>query len=167
MNRPSNSTSSWCFLLLLAFALCGLFSCATAPVTEESEAGIAVWDIDDLSPGITHTNLGELFSAQIIEVLKNKGESVVERTRLLRVLEELRLGSSSLADESSRLGLGKLIGAKQMVFGGYQIVGDQMRIDLRLVEVETGRVRKAVKKTASSADLSGWIDAVRKAAGEL
>lgn len=93
--------------------------------------------------------------------------SVVERERLLLALEELRLGTTSLVDESSRLELGRLVGAQLMVFGGYQIIGEMMRVDLRLVEVESGKVLKAVEKTTSAADLSGWLNATRKAAEEL
>jgi len=54
-----------------------------------------------------------------------------------------------------------------MVFGGYMLIGTTMRIDLRLVEVETGKVLKAVQKTALSNDISGWLDAAGKAAAEL
>jgi hypothetical protein len=86
---------------------------------------------------------------------------------LNRVLEELHLGSSALADEQTRLKLGKLVGARLMVFGGYQVFGGQMRIDLRLVEVETGKVLKAVHKIAPSGDMSGWLDAAGMAGGEL
>ncbi len=97
-----------------------------------------------------------------------KGEySVVERERLLLALEELRLGTTSLVDERFRLDLGRLVGARLMVFGGYQIIGEVMRVDLRLVEVESGKVLKAVEKTTSAADLSGWLSAVSEAVEEL
>lgn len=157
----------WILLVGVLVLFC-LSSCATVPVREERGGGLAVWDLDDLSPGIGRTNFGELFSAQVIEVLTGKGEyRIVERARLLRALEELRLGSSELVDESSRLRVGKLIGAQRMVFGGYQIVGGQMRIDVRMVDVESGKVLKAAHKIARSGELSLWIDAVRKAAAEL
>ena len=154
-------------LLLVALCFC-LLSCTHAPAVNETGGGVAVWDLEDLSPGLAREALGELFAAQVMDVLKNKGEyTVVERARLLRVLEELRLGSSSLVDEQTRMRLGKLVGARLMVFGGYQVIGGQMRVDLRLVEVETGKVVKAVQKTATTPDMTGRIDAVRKAAEEL
>jgi hypothetical protein len=154
------------FCFLLSF-LC-LASCATVPERAEHKASVAVWEIEDLSPGGNRLDIGELFSARIMEVLKSKGDyTVVERTRILRVLEELRLGSSALADEQTRLRVGKLVGARVMVFGGYLVIGGNMRLDLRLVEVETGKVLKAVQKTASSNDTSGWLDAAGRAAAEL
>jgi hypothetical protein len=118
--------------------------------------------------GNTGPDLGELFANQIIETLKEKeGITIVERDRLLLALEELNLGTSSLADEDTRLELGRIVGARLMVFGSYQVIGDMMRVDLRLVEVENGKIIKAVYKTTSTTDLSGWLEAVRKAGTEL
>ena len=148
------------------------FSCAPAPDMGgmgERKATVAVWELEDVSPGLSRIDLGEVLSARVSESLLRKGTyTVVERTRLLRVLEELHLGSSELADEGTRLRIGRLAGARFMVFGGYQIVGKQMRLDLRLVEVETGKVRKAVSKTAPPAGgVSGWLEAAEKAAEEF
>lgn len=154
-------------LVFLAFL--GTLACATYPPAMEKALTLAVWDLDDLSPrAITRPNLGELLTGQIIETLKKKGQYiVVERERLLLVLEEQRLGSTALVDESTRLKLGRLIGARRMIFGGYQVFGDQMRLDLRLLDVESGKVLKAVQKTAASGDLQEWLDAAKKAAEEF
>ena len=155
-------TSSWIFLILVAYFV----SCSPRPILYEKGVTVAVWDVDNLSPLATvQPNLGPLLSGQIAETLKKKGDyTVVERERLLLALEELRLGTTSLVDETTRLRLGKLVGARWMVFGGYQIVGNKMRLDLRLVEVETGKVLKAVQKTTPATD---WIDTARKAAEDL
>ncbi len=154
-------------LILTAFLLA--LACATSPPPQDRESALAVWDLDDLSPGSgSRVNLGELLSGQIIEVLKKKGHyRIVERERLLLVLEEQRLGTTSLVDESTRLKLGRLLGARRMIFGGYQVIGEQMRLDLRLVDVESGKILKAVQKTAPAADLQGWLDVAKKAAEEL
>ncbi|NVN91265.1 MAG: hypothetical protein HXX11_11780 [Desulfuromonadales bacterium] len=156
--------------LLIGIPMMLLFfsSCATVPIRDEPGRGLAVWDLEDLSPGGSRLDIGELLSARVVVALKRRGDyTLVERTRLVRVLEELRIGSSSLVDEQTRLRVGKLAGARFMVFGGYMVIGGKMRLDLRLVEVETGKVRKAVQKTAVSNDMSGWMDAAEKAAAEL
>jgi TolB-like protein len=155
-------------LLSVLLIIISLSSCATEPVRDEQKKGLAVWDLEDLSPAPSRLDIGELLSARVVEVMKNRGDyTVVERERLVRVLEELGLGSSWLADEQTRLRVGKIVGARFMVFGGYLVVGGKMRLDLRLVEVETGKVLKAVQKTALSNDISGWLDAAGKAAAEL
>jgi len=146
-----------------------LFSCASRPPLHEKERTIAVWDLDDLSPSRTiRSNLGELLSNQIIEVLKKRGtHQVIERERLLLALEELRLGTTSLVDETTRLRLGQLIGARWMIFGCYQVIFVLIRIYLILVEVDTGRITKAVQKMVPADNVQGWMDATQKAAEGL
>lgn len=146
-----------------------LSGCATTRETSPGIITVAVWDIEDLSfDGSTRPDLGMVFSAEIIEALKNHAHyEVVERQRLLQVLEELNIGSSELAEETTRLQIGRIVGAAQMVFGGYQIIGDTMRIDLRLVEVSSGKIINASQRSASSSNLSAWISAAREAGHEL
>ena len=157
------------WLLLLVFPIFFLGSCAHKPILYPKGATIAVWDLDDVSPAHgSQPDLGEPFSSKIIETIKESGEyAVVERDRLLLALEELQIGTENLADEDTRLELGKIVGARLMVFGGYQIIGDMMRVDLRLVDVESGKVLNAVKSMASAANLSGWLNAVGEAAVKL
>jgi curli biogenesis system outer membrane secretion channel CsgG len=154
--------------LFLALALA---ACAPTPRAAISERApvVAVWDLEDVGP-LTKASpvVGELLSSEIIETIRQKGTStVVERERLRLVLEELKLGTTSLVDESTRLRLGKLVGATLMVFGGYQTVGDMVRLDLRLVEVESGRTVKAVFKTAPATNVPELLKATRAAAADL
>ncbi|MBN1843951.1 MAG: hypothetical protein JW883_16950 [Deltaproteobacteria bacterium] len=153
-------------LLGIFFALPLLFvSCSTGPVAYKEGTTIAVWDLENLTPSesVQH-DLGELLSAKVIETIKESGKhTVVERERLLLALEELSLGTTSLADESTRLRIGKILGVQLMVFGGYQVIADQMRLDLRLVEVETGKIISAAQKTTPGGDLSGWLKAAEDA----
>lgn len=152
-------------LLLLMF----LSGCSTAPSMERPTPAVAVWDLENLNPNeAIGTDMGELLASEVIETLKEAGTfEVVERQRLILALEELNLGSSSLADNATRLKIGHIVGARFMVFGSYLVLGDMMRLDLRLVEVETGSVVKAAEKTAAAGDLNGWLKATREAAREL
>ncbi|MEW6600782.1 MAG: FlgO family outer membrane protein [Nitrospirota bacterium] len=132
-------------------------------------AAVAVWDFDNLTPSANAAeDLGEVLSSQVTAALQKKGDHpVVERQRLVLAMEELRLGSSSLADEATRLRLGRISGARLMVFGGYQIIGSRMRLDLRLVDVESGKIIKAVQKVSPASDLQEWLNSARSAAEEL
>ncbi len=155
------------FVILILISL--VVSCAPKLAVHEGGTAVAVWDLDDLSPSpMTRPDLGELLSAQIIEALKRRGSpAVVERQRLLIALEELRLGTTFLVDETTRLRLGQVIGARWMVFGSYQVIGGKMRIDLRVVEVESGKIKKAVQTTTTADHLQGWIDTTQKLAEGL
>ncbi|MBT9547241.1 MAG: tetratricopeptide repeat protein [Candidatus Sericytochromatia bacterium] len=65
---------------------------------------------------------------------------VIERNQLKRVLTEQNFSQSALVDSSQAPALGKLVGAKRMVVGHFQKVGDQLRIQARVIQVETGEV---------------------------
>ena len=152
-------------ILLLAF----FAGCTSASCKNQQNPAVAVWDLENRNPDeASGADLGELLSAKVIETLKASGRmQIVERERLILALEELDLGSSQLAEESTRLKIGRIIGARFMVFGGYFIIGPMMRLDLRLVEVETGRILKAAQKVAAAEDIAGWLNAAEQAAAEL
>ena len=154
---------------LLLILYLALISCTSTSLFIDRGATIAVWDLDDLSPAsAAQTSLGDLLSNQVIETLIARGDyAIIEREQLLLALNELQLGTTDLVDERSRLRLGKLLGARAMVFGAYQIIGDMMRLDLRLVEVETGKVIKAIQKMAPKKYIPDWLKAAREAAQEL
>ncbi|MBC2710072.1 MAG: hypothetical protein HGJ94_03410 [Desulfosarcina sp.] len=157
----------WGFVFLLGVTVAG---CATAPVSGPAGTpALAVWTLEDLSlPGTTQADLTELMTASVMETVEATGTySLVERERLLAILQELSLGSSQLADEATGLRIGRLVGARLMLFGAYQVVASQMRLDLRLVEVETGRVLNASWKTVPAGDLSGWFQGAAAATRDL
>jgi len=68
---------------------------------------------------------------------------VVERDRLEDILTELKLQGSGKIDPKSAAKLGKLLGAKYLVVGGYFDLQGVLRVDARIVDVETGRVVKS------------------------
>ncbi len=154
--------------IIFFLAVFALFSCAGTPERSEQQNAIAVWNIENLWPQPGKPDFGELFSDQIILALNKNGKyRVVERKKFQLALNELNVGSTNLANESTRLRLGRIVGARWMIFGGYFATQDQMRVDLRMVEVETGKVKKAVQKTTASQDLNDWLTAVREASEEL
>ena len=148
---------------------CYLLGCSVAPAMGQKPGAVAVWDLENLNPAEqTPADLGELLSSQVIDTLgESGGFQVVERQRLLLVLQELNIGSSDIADASTRLRVGKVLGAKLMVFGSYFVMDSTMRLDLRMVDVESGRIVKAAERTVSGNDLSTWINAAREAARDL
>jgi hypothetical protein len=156
------------FLILLTL----LYGCAQAPVTvtEHEPSTVVVWDFDNLSPfRIASPDLGEILAAEATEAIIRKGDyQVVERQRLVLVLEEQHLGTQVFVDESTRLRLGKMLGARLMIFGAYQSFGgEQTRLDMRLVDVQTGRTMKGIDKVVPSSNFQAWYEAVRQAVMEL
>src|SRR6185436_20368074 len=69
-----------------------------------------------------------------------EGVTVVERARLDEVIGELKLQQGKLFDPKTAQKLGKLLGATHAVAGSLYKADPELRIDLRLVEVATGKV---------------------------
>jgi TolB-like protein len=158
--------SKWWWLLVMVCA------CATAPAgppTDHIRWSVAVFDFENLSPlDAVQADLTDLLTAKAIETIEDIGRyDVVERQRLAMVLEELSLGSSMVADRQTQLRLGDITGARLMVFGSYQVIVNQLRLDIRLVDVESGRVINAVSQMAEEHNLPGWLDTSAKATALL
>ena len=158
-----------CFVLFLFLSGCVTTGPKEVSTIDWSSGGaVAVWDLEDVSPmGAAQPDIADFLTARVLETLKAQGANVVEREKLLMVLKELSLGESELADPETQLRIGRLSGAKRMIFGGYQVIGGSMRIDLRLVDVETGRVLSAAEKTVEGSNLDRWLAAAEEATRKL
>ena len=85
-----------------------------------------------------------LASMLISDLAGRETFSVVERERLEDVLGELKLQSSAKIDQASAMKAGRLLGARYLVLGGCFDVLKTLRVDARVVEVETGKVLSSV-----------------------
>jgi len=84
-------------------------------------------------------------------VLQNSRAQIVERSLLDNLLEELKLGTSNLADRNTALALGKILAARLIISGRIIYSGPQTHVSMRLIETETGRVSAVVSETIGSA----------------
>ena len=80
------------------------------------------------------------------DVERMGGFSVVAREALLEALNSTRLNVARvLRDEALARDLARDLGVAWIVTGGYQRLGDQLRITVRIVDVATGAVRETAK----------------------
>jgi TolB-like protein len=77
---------------------------------------------------------------------------VVERARLKALFEEQKLGQSGKVDPATAARVGKLLGARFLVLGSFFDLKDVLRIDARVVEVETGRILRSVGSNGAADD---------------
>lgn len=92
--------------------------------------------------------LGRGLADMLITDLTNlSGVQVVERGRLNEVLAELKLQQSAFVDPKTAAAVGKGVGATWVLTGSFSAVEPQMRIDARVIEVATGKVRDASEVT--------------------
>jgi TolB-like protein len=136
----------------LAFAFVCFFSVAAAP-TQKIKPTIAVLAFDYMGKDATLEPLREGLAQMLItDVQSFANVNVVERSRLAAVLAEQKLGRSGKVDAITAARVGKLLGARFLVLGNFFDLGPSLRIDARVVEVETGKIVRAVGVTGTSAD---------------
>ena len=109
-------------------------------------------DLNYLSEGIAATITAKLGSM--------RGITVVERSQLQMVMEELKLQKSGIVDEKTAVKIGKQLGIHIVVIGEFQVAGDHIRISARFVEVQTGKVLSTAIETDLFAKMFMLQDAV-------
>jgi len=97
-----------------------------------------------LSKGLTQMLISDLDGVPALRL--------VERERLEAVLSEQKLGATAKMDARTTARLGKLLGARYLVLGSYFDVLRALRVDARLVDVETGEVVKSVGENGKPDD---------------
>lgn len=80
---------------------------------------------------------------------------VLERARLESLLWEQDLAKTEFIDPKTAVRLGRGLSAHAMLGGSYVISGDSIRVDVRLVSVETGEVMMADSVEGDKSDLFG------------
>jgi TolB-like protein len=80
------------------------------------------------------------------ELAANPRARIVEREELQRRLEEQNLGASGRVDDTTAARIGKRVGARYVVTGTFTDFYGEFRVDLHLVNVETGEIVKVEKE---------------------
>ena len=121
---------------------------------------LTLWVMDFSSTGqCLREGEEKLIACGIMDRLIEKSRAkVVERSLLEKLLEELKLGSSGLADQATALSLGKIMAARVILSGQVVYNGIQTQVALRLIETETGEIRGALNEvfvsTASPSEIT-------------
>mgnify|MGYP001469946407 FL=1 len=110
-------------------------------------------DADDwIGDGIAETVMADLESQALL--------TVIARERVQSLLD----GQGSEIDALATLALGRELGARWVVTGGYQRLGDQLRITARMVDADSGVVVQTLK---ADGDLTQIFDLQDQIAREL
>jgi hypothetical protein len=94
--------------------------------------------------GLSEADNEYIFS-RITDTLQNsKRVLVVEREILNKLLEELKLSSSNLANPATALKIGKILSARLITTGSIVREGRNWQVSLRLIEPETSTIKAAL-----------------------
>jgi TolB-like protein len=142
-------------LIPLTFAAALLLAAGGVDVTAQSDTSenaptVAVMDFTGFMLGQSGNSapVGKAVSSMLVtELSERDGMRVIERSQLQDLLEEQRLALSGRVDESTAIEVGKMLGVQYMIFGNVTNIGEQVRLDMRAVNVETSEVLEVQKLT--------------------
>lgn len=133
---------------------------AVMPFTNGGSYGLQAEDYDALEVGMQQM--------LTTEFAMNDQLRVVDRSRIKELLAEQDLGASGRVDAATAAKVGKIVGAKYMVMGGFIDTYGTMRLDIQIVNVETTEIMKADRFTFKRDDMmKGVIDAAEKITKDL
>ncbi len=126
-------------------AAVGLVAPGTVTAQDDMRPGVAVMQFDN---GGSFGQDAENFDARrvglqkmmITEFAANPGLRVVERSQISALLSEQDLGASGRVDDATAATIGRIVGARFMVFGSFLDFYGDMRIDLRIINTETSEI---------------------------
>lgn len=107
---------------------------AVLPFNNGGSYGQGKEDFDALERGIAGMMISELSA--------NPAARVVERQEIQRLLDEQNLGAQNRVDPATAAKIGKLVGARYTVMGTFVDFYGDFRVDVRLVNTETGEIIK-------------------------
>jgi curli biogenesis system outer membrane secretion channel CsgG len=94
------------------------------------------------------------------ELAQNPALRVVDRSNIKSLMTEQDLGASGRVDAATAARLGKLVGARYMIMGGFTDLYGNMRLDISVVSTETSEIVRAEKVTFKRDELfSGVVNA--------
>ncbi len=91
-----------------------------------------------------------LLQEALIGELQARGYTLVERRLLDKLLAEVKLGSSQLADQDAQIRLGRILAARLMVSGVLNSQGNQLAAALRAIDTETTQLALVRTETTPS-----------------
>ena len=131
-------------LVLLATGIAATPVSAPAPAKKT----VAILYFDNYTGSADYDPLGRGISSMMISDLSVVKEiQLVERDRMQDLIKEIDLQHTKYFDSTTTVKAGKMIGAEYVVVGAFATVQPQMRIDTRVVRVETGEVVKSAQVT--------------------
>ncbi|MGD2136212.1 MAG: CsgG/HfaB family protein [Gemmatimonadales bacterium] len=131
----------------MALALAAGLAAPSLVVAQDTRPGIAVMPFEN---GGSYGQDAEDFEALTIgiqqmlltEFAVNDQLRVVERGRIKDLMAELERGAAGAVDANTAAQIGRLVGARYMVFGSFIDFYGDFRLNARVVNVETGEIVK-------------------------
>lgn len=136
---------------------------AAAQQAASSVPTVAVLDFTGISlvPGEDAAAVGQSLSTMVAtELTGREGVQVLDRQQVDRLLRARQISLSGISDELAQE-IGRLLGAHYLVLGNVTLEKERARIDVRLLDVETGLIHRAENRRG---DRDEFLDLVEEVA---
>lgn len=114
------------------------------PADEWTSQAMAISVLDFQTSGDTELlgklGMDKLLLQEFSQALLNQGVTVVDRAILDKLLAELKLGSSELADPDTQLRLGRIMAARLITTGSFTGAGQNKAVSMRMIDTETTHI---------------------------
>ena len=156
-------------IVLTAMLAAGSATVRVVPVHAQDLPTVAVLDFTSfmMGDGGAAVNLGKAITAMLVtEFSSREGIQVIERAQLNDMLREQDLVLSGRVDESSAIEIGKMLGAQYVLLGQASSIVDNLRMDIRAVDVETSEIVAVLKKSDRTSELLSVVVALADEFGQ-
>jgi len=121
---------------------------AAAPGAPLRARTLAVLNFDNNTGRADYDAMGRGLAAMMIsDLAASPALKLIERERMQDVLKEQDMGRSAMFDSSTAVKAGRLLGAEFIATGSLAAAAPELRIDMRLIRVETGEIVKTARAT--------------------
>ncbi len=108
--------------------------------SQSEKMNIAVMELE--GNGVSKSDLGGLSNRLRTELFKTYKFNVIERSRMDEILKEQGFQQAGCANSACAVEVGRLIGVEMIIIGNVDYVGTIYSADIRMVNVETGKIEK-------------------------
>ncbi|MBU1229859.1 MAG: CsgG/HfaB family protein [Proteobacteria bacterium] len=151
MRIPAPTLTALAALLLLLVCAPGRAAAQDSAVTT---LAVLPFENNSVTDAKSYDPLTQGLAAMLITDLKMAGTSlkVIERAQIAALLKEVALGQTGMVDAATAVRAGKLLGAQSIAFGAFMVLGSDVRLDARIIKVETSECMQASSISGSKSD---------------
>lgn len=115
-------------------------------IIKGKKVNIGIIEFQSLNEEAKKDDLGKIVSEMLTTSFVNSDSfKIIEREQLEKVMQEFQLSQSGIIDTSYAKQIGKITGADAIVTGSVTKIGDDLRLDARIIDVESGIILTAEK----------------------
>ena len=124
------------------------------PVSGPKTLAILPFENNSITEPERYAPLSKGLSAMLITDLNQSDTALklIERGKIQSLLKEIALSQTGSVDESTAIRAGKILGAQHIAFGSFVVLANSVRIDSRIIKVETSELVMAESISGDSGD---------------